>query len=97
MKRLNEKFATDTLYAEVKSLHQNIAAQIYSHKVGFAACYPLTELKGEAIGNTLNDFCHDFGIPEHLKFDGAMVQVGPKTLYQKLIRQFQIKHRVSEP
>ena len=97
LKRLNAKFSTDTLYADIKSLHQNIAAQIYSHKVGFAACYPITALDGTQIGNTLRDFCNDFGVPEELKFDGAMVQVGAKTLFQQLIRLHNIKYHVSEP
>ena len=97
LKRLNDKFATDTLYAEVKSLHQNIAAQIYSHKMGFAACYPITELNGNSIGNTLRNFCNDFGVPEYLKFDGAMVQIGRNTLFQQLINMYDIKFKVSEP
>ena len=97
MKRLNGKFSTDTLYAEVKSLHQNIAAQVYSHKCGFAACYPMTSVKGQDVGNTLRDFCSDFGVPENLKFDGAMVQVGANTQFQSLIRMHGIKYHISEP
>ena len=97
LKRLQAKFATDTLYAEVKSLHQNMAAQTYSHKVGFAACYPLPSTDGKQIGQTLQDFCHDFGVPEQLKFDGATVQTGAKTPFQQLIRLHNISYHVSEP
>ena len=97
MKRLNGKFATDTLYAEVKSLHQNTCAQLYSHKVGFSACYPIRNATGDELGYTLQDFCNDFGVPEHLKSDGHMSQVGINTLFKQLIRRHDIKHKISEP
>ena len=35
MKRLNAKFATDTLYGDIKSINKNTCAQIYKNKVGF--------------------------------------------------------------
>ena len=73
MKRLDGKFATDTLYADTKSLLQNTCAQIYSHKNGSSACYPLPSANEENIGNTLNDFIHDFGAPKYLTFDSAQV------------------------
>jgi hypothetical protein len=42
LKRLNSRFATDTLFADIKSLNQNTCTQIYSHKVGFSIlmCHP---------------------------------------------------------
>jgi hypothetical protein len=97
LKRLNAKFATDTLYSEVKSLHQMNCAQIYSNKVGFAVCYPMTAATGQLIGQSLKDFSHDFGVPEHLTFDGAQAQVGKDTLFMKTVRQFDIKYHVSAP
>jgi hypothetical protein len=42
---LNSKFAADTFYADTKSLNQNTCAQIYSHKTGFTAVYPMEKLQ----------------------------------------------------
>ena len=97
MKRLNGRFATDTLYAEVKSLHQNTCAQLYSHKVGFSACYPMRNATGDELGYSLQDFCNDFGVPEHLKSDGHMSQTGVNTLFKQLIIRYDVKHKLSEP
>ena len=97
VKRLEGKFSTDTLYADIKSLKQNIYAQVFSHKAGLAVCYPLTRANGESIGNALLDFIHDFGAPRHLTFDGATVQVGRNTKFMKTIRDYQIQYHVSGP
>ena len=96
-KRLDGKFATDTLYYKLKTVHQNMAAQIYSHKCGFTKPYQLTKVNGESVGNTLGDFVSDFGIPDHLTFDGAKVQVGNDTKFRKNIRKHDIKWHVSAP
>ena len=72
-------------------------AQIYVHKNGFSACYPLPSANGERVGNTLNDFIHDFGAPEHLTFDRAQVQIGQKTLFQHVLRKHNIDHHTSAP
>ena len=85
MKHLNSRFATDTFYADQKSLNQNTCAQIYSHKNGFTAVYPMERATGDTIGQSLLNFGHDFGIPEHLTFDGASAQVGKNTLFMKTI------------
>ena len=97
LRRLDAKFATDTLYSEVKSLHDMKCAQIYSNKVGFAVCYPMTAASGQLIGQSLKDFAHDFGIPNHLTFDGAQAQVGKGTLFMKTVKQYDIKYHVSAP
>jgi hypothetical protein len=97
VKRLESRFATDTLWAEEKSLNQNKCAQIYSSKNGFAACYPMTRATGSEIGQSLNDFIHDFGAPSHLTFDGAQAQVGSKTMFMKTIRRYDIRFHVSSP
>ena len=47
VKRLNGKFATDTLFSDEKFLLQNTCGQIYSHKSDFAAFYPLPSESGE--------------------------------------------------
>ena len=95
--RLKGKFATDTLYAEVKSIHGNKYAQVYSLKNGFATCYPMEYMTGESLGITLKDFCHDFGVPEHLTLDGFSSQVGKRTTFMQVIRNNDIKIHVSEP
>ena len=47
---LNARFATDTLFSDVKSLNQNTCAQVFSHKVGFNATYPMVFPTGESFG-----------------------------------------------
>ena len=96
-RRLQGKFATDTLYSKCKSLRSNIAAQVYSHKCGFKAIYPLPKADGNHVGQSLKDFIHDYGAPEHLTFDGAMVQVGRQTPFVQTLWKYEIKHHVSSP
>ena len=96
-RRLQGKFATDTLYSKCKSLRSNIAAQIYSHKCGFKAIYPFPKADGNHVGQSLKDFIYDYGAPEHLTFDGAMVQVGRQTPFVQTLRKHDIKHHVSSP
>ena len=95
--RLNAKFATDTLYADKKSIRSNIGSQIYSHKCGFNAAYHMQRANNENVGNSLNDFINDYGIPDHLTYDGAAVQVGSKTKFQETIRRSRINTHVSAP
>ena len=44
MRRLNARFAIDTLFSDIKSLNQNTCAQVFSHKVGFNDTYPTIPL-----------------------------------------------------
>ena len=97
MKRLNTKFATDTFFSDIKSLNQNTCGQVFSTKFGFSAVYPMPRATGDTIGQSLIDFSHDFGVTEHLTFDGAMAQVGKGTLFMKSIKRFDIAHHVSSP
>ena len=97
VKRLRDRFATDTVYSDIKSLLGNTCAQVYTHKIGFAVCYPLAVAKGDEVGHTLSDFVHDFGAPDHITFDGAQVQVGKKTLFQKNLTKYIIDYHVSSP
>ena len=41
--------------------------------------------KGDEVGQTLFNFIHDYGAPEHITFDGAQVQVAKNTLFQHVI------------
>ena len=95
VKRLNGKFATDTLWSDNKSLNQNVCAQIFSHKNGFSVCYPMRKATVDTIGDSLLDFVHDFGVPEHLKSDGAAAQEGKNTKFMAAVRTYRIKHKFS--
>ena len=97
IKRLNGKLATDTAYGKVRSLRSNVGSQIYSHKCVFKVAYPVQKVDGNNVGDTLRQFVNDFGAPEHLTFDGAAVQTGPKTKFIQAIRRYEIKHHVSGP
>ena len=95
--RLNANFATDTLYADKKSIRSNIESQIYSHKCGFNAAYHMRRANNDNVGNSLNDCINDYGIPDYLTYDGAAVQVGSKTKFQETIRRSRINTHVSAP
>ena len=97
VKRLNGKFATDTAYGKIRSLRGNIGSQLYSHKCGFKASYPIQKVDGDHVGDTLTQFVSDYGAPEHLTFDGASVQTGPRTRFMDAIRKYEIKYHVSGP
>ena len=49
------------------------------------------------IGQSLNDFIHEWGIPANLTFDGAMAQRGRNTEFMRLLREHQINWHVSQP
>ena len=97
LKRLNSKFATDTFFSDIKSLNQNTCAQIFSHKNGFSAVYPLERTTDNLIGQSLVNFYNDFGDPEHLTFDGATAQVGKNDIFMRTIREYQCAFHVSSP
>ena len=97
MKKLNGKFATDTIWADIKSLNQHKYAQIYTHKCGFAISYPIDSMTGDNIGLSLQDLVHDFGIPTHLTFDGHPSQVGQGSLFMKNLRKYNIQYHISSP
>jgi hypothetical protein len=75
----------------------NIGSQVYFHKCGFKVSYPIQKIDGNHVGDTLTQFISDYGVPEHLTFDGASVQTGPKTRFMDAIRKYEIKYHVSGP
>ena len=97
VKRLKGKFSTDTLWYKNRTIRGNVASQVYSHKCGFTAIYHLTKANGEQVGNSLNDFVHEYGAPSHLTYDGAAVQIGSKTRFTNSIRKYDIQSHVSGP
>ena len=97
MRWLNAQFATDTLFSDVKSLNQNTCTQVFSHKIGFNATYPMESLTGDSLGYLYRDFSHDFGVPEHLTFGGYSAQVGRNTLFMKTVRKYDTLYHISSP
>lgn len=97
LRRLDAKFATDTFYSKKKSLIGNTCSQLYSTKFGFHATYNMSTANGEQIGQSLNDFIHEWGVPEHLTFDGAMAQKGRNTLFMNTLRKHHIDWHISQP
>ena len=49
---INARFETDTLFSDIKSLNQNVCAQVINHKVGFTATYPMQAGSGDTIGKS---------------------------------------------
>ena len=97
MCRLNVRFATDTLFLDIKSLNPNTCAQVFLHKVGFNATHPMVSSTGESLGYLYIYFSNNFGIPEHLTFDGYSVQVGRNTLFMKTFRKYDTRYHKSSP
>ena len=52
---------------------------------------------GENVGNSLNDFIHEYGAPYHLTFDGVAVQVGSKTKFVDYLRRNHIHTHILTP
>ncbi|MCP4298496.1 MAG: hypothetical protein GY786_23160, partial [Proteobacteria bacterium] len=63
----------------------------------FKAPYHLSRVNGDQVGEALAEFVHEYGAPEHLTFDGARVQTGPKTRFQEVIQKSGIDYHVSQP
>ena len=47
----------------------------------------MDRVNNENIGHDLGVFISEFGVPEHLKFDGSDVQVGSKTIFENHVRK----------
>ena len=58
---------------------------------------PFQGQKNEQLGYSLNDFMSAYRAPENMKYDGAAVQVGRHTNFQKSIWKYEIKTHVSAP
>ena len=91
----NQKFYTDTLFGQCKSISNNTCAQIFANESYFVKAYPM-ERKSMA-GQALRQFICDFGVPEQLTSDGASEQTGPKSEFMQNVRKYEVEHHVSEP
>ena len=94
---LKGHFSTDTAYFRHKSLRGNTCSQIYFHKSGFYTNTNMPKADDGHVGPTLTKFVSDFGIPERLTMDGAVVQTGRHTSFMSTIRRCQIDHHISHP
>ena len=94
LKSLQGQFTTDTFYAGMKYLRGNTCCQVYSHKFGLSACHPKLNLRGASLGETLDGFVHNFGVPKHLTFDGFQTQVGGNRKLNKNLRRYRINHHI---
>ena len=70
-------------------------AQVFANKGYFSHIYPM-DTKGKA-GDALKLFCQEFGVPEHLTFDGSKEQNCKGTTFMHQIRQHGIDYHTSEP
>jgi len=92
--RLQEPYATDTLFASEKALYGYTCAQIYvGRKSYFTVLYPLrTESE---MSQTLYDLAREVGVPTGLISDGAKTQNSAEV--KKFLRTYHIWDWQSEP
>ena len=50
----------------------------------------MDKTNNESIGHSIGEFISEFGVTEHLTFDGAAVQVVSKTILQNHVRKHEI-------
>ena len=93
-KTLAGKWSTDTMDGRCKTLEGNRYAQVFANTGYFSRIYPMDSKK--QAGEALRLFCQEFGVPEHLTFDGSKEQTGRKTPFMKQIRRHDIDYHVSE-
>ena len=67
---------------------------MFASKEYFAKIYPM-DTKSKA-GDALKVFCREFGVPDHLTFDGSGEQTGKNTEFMKQIRKHNITSHVTE-
>ena len=94
VKRLKVTYPTNTLWGKIKSLKRNSVTQVYIHQCGFTTVYRIHKTNNNNIGNGICAFISEYGVPEHLTYAGASVQVGIKTIFQNHVRKHEIQtHR----
>ena len=55
----------------------------------------MDKANNENSGHSLGAFISEFGVPEHLTFDGAAFQVGSKNIFQNHVRKHEIQNQRS--
>ena len=51
----------------------------------------------DTIGQTYQQLCHYYGVPQHLTFDGAIARVVKNTPFIKTINKYGTRYNVSIP
>ena len=95
IKLLSGKFGTGTIWSKTRSITNNVASKIYTHKCGFNWLYHLQRANGEQVGHSMLAFISEFGAPNHLTHDGASVQVGTNTSFMDTVRRADISFHIS--
>ena len=57
----------------------------------------MQDVKRSTVARSLEDFCHDFGVPNFLTFDSATNQKDIRSEFMSTIRKHHIDHHVSSP
>jgi hypothetical protein len=92
--RLGGEWFTDTVFGPGKSRMGNKCGQLFANDSHFETFFPKdTESKS---GEALRTFCKTFGVPSHLRFDGAKTMNDPGTMFQKIVRSEGITCHTSE-
>ena len=97
IKQLSGKFGNDTIWYKTRSITNDVASKINTHKCRFYLICHLQRANGEQVGHSLLAFISEFGAPEHLTYDGAAVQVGTNTSFMDMVRRAEINYHVSAP
>ena len=97
LNRINGRFAIDTLFSDINSLNKTVCAQLFGLKVGLSATYPIQAASGDTIGQSYKDFCHDYCVPNHLTFYGAIAQICKNTQFMKTMNKYGTRYHVSSP
>ena len=88
---LKGKYSTNTLWGKSKYLRSNAATEVYIHKCEFITVYHTNKANNKNTGQSLGAFISEYGVPEHMNYDGAAIQVGSKTIFQIHVRKHEIK------
>jgi hypothetical protein len=90
---LNTRFYTDTMFSATKSIRGNKCAQVFTNGMGYDMFYPL--VKEADASEALSELIRTVGIPKDLVSDGAQAETRGK--FGKIIKEFHIKQRITEP
>ena len=93
--RVRLKLFMDTMFAKIKSIRQNAAAQIFTDGQGFDWFSPMKSKGGVHIASALDRLVRNIGIPETIVSDGAKEQVLGETAAK--MNYYRINHQLTEP
>ena len=97
LRRINTTVFTDTLFSKTPSVHRDTCAQIYTNAEHFYYIVPMTSNNQTNVGNSLQQFTEDVGIPATIVSDGANEMVGRNSDFSKLCHKLRICQRQTEP